>query len=155
MTDREYAKLYAAQKYIEAALKDRQMTPGVSFDLSGESVTIDFPEGATVSRSKGEDGKGNVFKKATQNLYGYAVWVFFLRRLALFNQAAHVRKLLMEAWEEAMRTFTKVETELAEVDPELSKFVESLKQIEGPKRREDSPRVFDKGKGQPVFHFAA
>jgi len=141
MTDREIATLYAVQKLIEAKLKDHPIPAGSSFDLSGETVTITLPTQTTVYREKGQNGF--IFKKATQNLYGYAVWVFLLRRLAKFNQAAHMRKLIMEAWTEAMRCETKVEDELEEIDPEVAAHLESLKKLDGPKRKEATPRKVD------------
>lgn len=150
MDNQRYAILHAAQKAIAAELKKYEFEAGVTADISGQSLTITFGDDVAVSRSLGSDGLGHVFKKATQDLYGYAVWCLFLKRLQLFNQAEYVKKILMEVWEEVVRNREKnVGVELAEIDPELNEFIENLKAAPGPERKEKSPMVVTKNK--PTF----
>ena len=150
MDNQRYAILHAAQKAIVAELKQYDFEAGITTDISGQSLTVTFGEAVTVSRSLGEDGEGHIFKKATQDLYGYGVWCLFLKRLQLFHQADYIKKILMSVWVEVVRNRDKkVEIELKEIDPELNEFIEQLKAMPGPKRQEDSPKIVTKNK--PTF----
>lgn len=142
LTDRQRAIAYAAYKELEKLLKnDGELPPG-NYNISGESLTIVLSE-TSVSRSVGEGG-GFIYKKATQNLYGWSVWALFLKKLKAFNQAGAVKRILMEAWTESMITGETVEKELKDIDPELAAFTEELKKQPAPKRREVTPRKITK-----------
>lgn len=135
----EIAALYAAMKEIERQTKGKELPPG-NYDLSHVNVTIVMPEGTSVYRDPGANGDGTREVKATANLYGYATWAAFLKRLAKFNQANVIRAMLIEALQEALNSGTNVETELSEIDPELAAAIEELRKTELPTRIENTVR---------------
>lgn len=151
-TATERASLYAAYKLIEGALKeDGELPPGFSADVSGTSVTVLIPAGTRISRDAGPNGDGTIEKKATTNLYGYAVWAAFLKRLSRFNQASVIRRMLMEAWSEALANGKSVESELNEIDPEIGQFIADLKKAPGPLRVEQTTRRITRPEAEAIM----
>lgn len=147
-TNFEKAVAYGAYKELERLLKDSDgqghLPPGFKADVSGQSLTITLPN-MIVEREKGWNGNGTIKKKATQNLYGYATWCLFIKRLAKFNQAKAILVILKDVWEEVMKSNDKVdanqvEAELVRLDPELANYIQTLKEQDGPKREEKTPR---------------
>lgn len=155
------ATAYAASKMLEKILKDpqEQLPHGVEYDVSGQVFTIKLPMGTKVSRDAGLKGDGIIKKRATQNLYGYAVWAFFLQRLKKFNQANAVRKMLAESFKAAMENVGQdvVKKELCELDPELDVLIKELQGEKIAMRDEQTPRMLSaptNAKPEILFHEA-
>lgn len=144
----KHAVLYVAFKELDRALKDEKLPPG-TYDVSGASVTVQIPDGVTVTRDAGPNGDGKVEKKATQNLYGFALWALFLKRLESFNQAAYVRRIFMEALRDSLKDDGHVETELREIAPDVADFIDELRKQPLPTRKEDTTRNISKRKTPP------
>jgi hypothetical protein len=152
------AVAYAAQKYLQKLLDDPNepnLPHGVTYDVSKNSITITLPNNMSVGRDAGLNGDGIIQKKATQNLYGYAVWAFFLMRLKSFNQARVVRQMLSDAMHDAAKQTGKnnVEKELSKLDPELDEMIADLKKAKAPMRDEPTPRMVSFPTGNPVIQF--
>lgn len=146
-----HAALYAAMKMIESRLEGETMDPGSDIDLTNKSVTVSFPKGTKVSRAKGKNGDGTSPVKNTQSLYGYAVWCMLLMRLRKFNQENAIWNIVREVWTEvAQGNVINMENGLADVDPELAKFVEELKAMDGPMKDQATTRRITKH-GDPNF----
>lgn len=143
-SNQQRAVAYAAYKELERLLEnDGQLPPGFAYNVAGQTVTIQLPN-ITVQRELGVNKDGMIQKKATQNLYGYATWAFFLKRIAKFNQAHIVRNAIMDALREAVATPPRkdkpnMEAEIEKIDPEIGKFMAQLKK-DMPKRDEQTAR---------------
>jgi hypothetical protein len=142
-------------KALESILdNDSALPPGCCIDVSGESFTITLAPGTVVSRDLGEKGDGVIFKKATQNLYGFKTMALFVKRLFRFNQGTVVLKTLREAWDEAMRIpGGKVGEQLIAADPELAEIAEQLRKLPGPMREEKTARKVDFPNRLPDIRF--
>lgn len=146
-----HAALYTALKEIDRALKETDLPPG-SYDVSNLAITVHIPDGTTVTRDPGPNNNGLIDKRATQNLYGFALWALFLKKLAAFNQANHVRRIFMEALRESLQDNNHVEDELREIDPEIAAFIVELKKQPMPTRPEKTTRNISKRKTDPDIH---
>lgn len=149
---RQRAIAYAAYKELERMLKeDGEIAPGVLEHVGGESITITLAAGTRVYRDRGVTGDGTIKKRATQNLYGYAVWALFIKRLVKFNQWKAIRAALFDAWREALALPNgSVELQLNELDPELAQHADALRNHPGPDRIEQTPRMVGRGAGNPL-----
>lgn len=150
MKDLDRAIIYALAKLTDRMDKadDCNLPPGYKVDLSGYTVTIKFAPGTIVNREAGLKGDGFNYKKATQNLYGYAVWAALIERLKKFNQWATVRSHLIEAMKTVRRQQAQgkdadkmTETALVKKNPDLAEAILALKEeLPIPDRKEDTPR---------------
>lgn len=160
MTNLQKAAAYAAYKELERVLNENgDLPPGFQADLSGTTVCVTIPNGTSISRDKGEKGDGIVHKTATQNLYGYGVWLKFLGRLAKFNQANAVLNILLEAMQDVIRFGGNVKDELQTFDdPDLKDFQKRVEQLKAqfPKREEQTPRKVKRAnaKAMPALNIA-
>jgi hypothetical protein len=145
--ERELAAAFSAYKELERALKeDGELPAGFSEDLSGVEVRVKIPQGTRVYREIGKNGDGTILKKATQNLYGWTVWAFLLKKINGLNvvRGNRVKDLIRYAWKQAiLNPSTRVEESLRDIDPELAEYVEDLKRIDGPLREEKTPRKIE------------
>ena len=152
MNDTQRATLYAVYKAIEKTLEeDGDLPPGFLANLNGHSLLVTLPD-TRISRDAGLKGDGIIHKKATQSLYGYGTWALLFDRLKSFNQYHYIRNILKDVWTEAVKNKTKVQKELASIDPELDKFAKELQKQDGPKRAEETPRLASFN-GVPMFCF--
>lgn len=143
------AAAYAAYKTLERMLeKDGDIPPGYYKDFSGTEITIKLPNGSVVERDLGTNNNGTILKKATQNLYGYALWALFIKRLKKFNQWNSIKNIVIDALKEVVQKPTKNLKKTLELEiPDIIKEIESLQQqLEIPARIEATPRVFKETK---------
>jgi hypothetical protein len=148
MIDR--AAIYAVSKLLDRMdqADETNLPPGYTVDLSGYTLTIKFAPGTIVNREAGLKGDGFNYKKATQNLYGYAVWAALIERLKKFNQWGTVQNHLIEAMKTVRRQQAQGkndekmnETALVKKNPDLKEAIEQLKaELPIPDRKEDTPR---------------
>jgi hypothetical protein len=151
-TDEQRAAAYAAMKQLERMLEqDGELPPGFYQDVTGVTVEVKLPKGCVVERDKGTNGDGTVFKRAVQNLYGYAVWCLMIERLKKFHQWNVIRGIIIDAIREALRRpSTSVRREISEIDEEMGREIEKLQQeFPIPPRIEKTPRVC-----KNIGHFA-
>jgi hypothetical protein len=148
--DSEKAAMYAAYKMLERELeKDGDLPAGFRLDLSGQSVTVQFPIGTVVERDRGTNGDGSIYKSATTSLYGWHVIYFIAERLKKFNQWVAIKGTLIDALRHCLTNNKRVAQRLEEIDPAFADEVARLKQeLAPPPRREATPRVC-KDPGQP------
>lgn len=145
-TPQQTAVMYAAQKLLERQLKDddSDLPPGFEMDVSGQSITLKFPEGTIVRRDEGLKGDGKILKKATQNLYGYGVWAVLIERLMKFHQWNVLKIEIIAAVKIALKYGTDAKTvkmNLTNDKPDLIAIMDELQQdLPIPARSEDTPR---------------
>lgn len=142
-SDEQRAAAYAAFKFLERMLKeDGNLPSGFYMDVSGRTVEIKFPNGTVVERDAGTNGDGSMFKKATQNLYGWAVIAKLARRLKSFNQWDRIRREIVEAVRDALSNGTGTEIALTDVDQQLAAEIQSVRdEVNVAPRKEQTPRV--------------
>ncbi len=151
LPETQRAALYAAWKALETMAKDSdgpcELPPNTHKQVGGHTVTIKLPDDWAVTRSGGEDGDGNVYKTATQNLYGWSVILSMLDRAQRFNQGHIVLDLLVNAAQDALNNQTTTEEAMRAAHPELmAKLDARLEAVKAkvPKRREPTPRKVEK-----------
>lgn len=133
------AIIYAAQKLLERELVE--LPPGFKMDLSGKSITIKFSEGTTITRDTGINGDGKILKKATQNLYGYAVWALLIERLMRFHQWGTLKNEIIKAVKASLKYKSNVRESLAAEKPFIVEVMNELQQdLPIPARAENTPR---------------
>ena len=127
--NRQRVIAYATMNRLKAMLdQDGEIVPGTDMDVSGETITVTLPPKCVVTRSEGPNGDGTEQKKATQNLYGYAVWAKMVARLKMFSQWPTIRAAIIEAMRDSLTTTGKTtEKSLLEADPELAKDIAELR----------------------------
>lgn len=143
--DHERAVAYAAMKSLERMLNDEpNVKPGFYEDLTGCQITITLPKGSVVERSDGENHDGIVMKKATQNLYGYALWALMVVKLKKFNQWKMVKGIVEECLREVIGFPTKnVKDHIQRNFPDATAELEDLQStLVIPMRPEDTPKMF-------------
>jgi hypothetical protein len=143
--DQDRAIAYAAFKSLERMLKDDGKLPaGFYLDVSGKEISIKLPKGSVVEREVGTNGDGSYNKKATQNLYGYALWALMIQRLCKFNQWAAIRAAMLDAMKTVMKKkYTDFRVEITKEDPRLIELIDELQnELAIPTRKEETPRLF-------------
>lgn len=145
-TPQERAAAYAAFKELERQLKDDgELAPGCNHNVAGLTVEITIPQGVTVSRDAGENNDGIVWKKATQNLYGYSVLAECLRIAKLFKQHKRLERLLLKIVRRAISRECSTETAFTELQPDAAQRIKELKaSLNIPKREENTPRLINR-----------
>ena len=148
--DEQRAAAYAAMKMLERMLKeDGELPPGFNLDISGRRVEITFPPNTVVERDSGTNGDGTIYKKATQNLYGYALITALAQRLRSFHQWNVMRDAILQAVRDAMIGGNTLAQQLTQADPEFATGLEALRaEMAITPRCEDTPRIV-KDPGQP------
>ena len=144
-SDEDRAIAYAAMKTLERMLnKDGTLSPGFSADVSGCRVTVELPPGSLVERELGAKGDGTVDKTAVQNLYGYALWAFMIRKLRAFKQWNIIRAAIIEAMKEVIaRPSKNIREEIIKEYPEVADEITAIQEeLQIPARVEETPRVF-------------
>lgn len=145
-SDYERAVAYAGYKTLERALKDDGDLPaGFYQDVTGVTLSVTFPKGSVVERDRGTNGDGSMFKKATSNIYGYALWALMIVKLRRFNQWKQIREVMLDAMREVIRRRGKktFREEIEAEHPEVVKEIEALYTDLGlPERAEETPRLF-------------
>lgn len=146
----ERALIFAAWKALETLAKSPNgpchLFPGQSIDVSGQSVTITFPDGWEVGRDEGDDGI--VEKTATSNAYGLAVIALMLERLERFNQNGVVLDAIIDAIEIALKRETPTADALRKSShPQFEALEAAIAEVQArlPKRREPTARRLTKG----------
>ena len=157
-TIEERATIYAAFKALESIAKPAdgkcELPPDTHMEVGGNSVTITIPDGWKVDRAEGDEN-GMVEKTATQNTYGYAVFLTMLKQAKKFNQHKLMMRLIVDAIEDALRNQTTTKAEMIRLYPEMMKDLDVMmeemkKQL--PARKEPTRRYVDKPtKAQPVL----
>jgi hypothetical protein len=145
------ATLYAALKFLERELdKDGDLPPGFYLDVSNKEVRIKLPVGTVVERDAGTHGNGVIFKKATQNLYGYAFFAKLVERLKKFNQWNVLREAIIDIIRESLDRRTTSREQAVLADPELAAAIAHLQaNFAIPARQEETPRIC-KDRGLPA-----
>lgn len=145
------AAVYAAWKALEPMAKASdgpcELPPNTHKQVGGRTITIQLPDDWAVTRAGGEDGEGNIYKTATQNLYGWSVILTMLDRAKRFNQAHVVLNLLVEAVQAAINDQSTTEDAMRAQHPELMAQLDArLETVKAkvPKRREPTPRQVEK-----------
>lgn len=144
--DQQRATAYAVYKYLEDAFKNdeksvNRIALSSTIDVSGFKMEIVLPPGTVISRGE----KEFTFKKATQNLNGWAVLTKIVERLRTFNQWNVIRIALLNAVRAALKKDTETETELVKIDPELNTAIELLRdELALPQRKEVTPNRIDR-----------
>lgn len=153
LTIEERATIYAAWKALETFAKDAsgtcELPPDTDMQVGGNSITITIPDGWAVERAAGEDGDGNVKKAATQNTYGFSIFLALLERAQRFNQANVVLNLIVGAIEDALVNRCPTEESMRKQHPELMQ--QLMQQVEDirkrmPMRNEPTRRLIRKPK---------
>jgi hypothetical protein len=150
--DEQRAAAYAAYKCLERMLKeDGELTPGFYKDMGGVKVTVEIPPESVVFRDKGTNGDGTIFKKAVQNLYGYAVWALMVERLSRFNQWPAVRNIIIEVMRDVLKNGSSSRSEIEEIDKEMAAQIAKLQmEFPIPPRKEQTPRCCKEGTRKPT-----
>ncbi len=155
-TDHERAVAYAAMQTLKRMLDDdANIKPGFYEDLTGCEITIKLPKGSVVERSEGELGDGIVQKKATQNLYGYALWALMVVKLKKFNQWKLVKGIVEECLREVLAFPTNKVKEYVQAHfPDASEELDELQStLQIPMRPEETPRTFKEPKFPATITF--
>lgn len=144
-SDRQKATMFAVQKLFERMLDaDDPIPHGFTQNVSGDTVEITFAPGSIVSRDAGLQGDGFIYKKATQNLYGYPLIAAFALRLLKFNQWNVVRDIILDAMRDVIKKGSTLAAELAKIDKDFPDALEKIKaEVKAPPRKEQTPRMFD------------
>lgn len=147
--DEQRAAAYAAMKMLERLLKeDGELPPGFNLDISGRRVEVTFPPNTVVERDAGTNGDGTIYKKATQNLYGYALITALAQRLRCFNQWNVMRDTILQAVRDAIVGGNTLAQQLTAADPEFAAVLETIRsEMAITPRCEDTPRIV-KDQGQ-------
>jgi hypothetical protein len=137
------AALFAAYKVLERTLKlDGEIPPGFRIDLSGTEITIRLPPETIVSREPGEKNDGVIWKKASQNLYGFTFFTMLANKLASFKQWGKIKEVIISTVLDALAYKSSARQEIALTDPELSQAIEEMQRtLNIPLRRESTPRI--------------
>lgn len=140
------AAAYAAMKELERMLKtDGELPPGFSYDASNVSVTITIPQGISVSRDNGKNGDGKQWKKATQNLYGFAILYECFRIARLFKHHKKLERVLLMIVRRAVKNSISSEDAFRELMPQRANDIRTLKDsLDIPKREEPTPRMVNR-----------
>lgn len=143
LSNEQKAAMYAGFKILERMQKeDGELPAGFYQDLSRTKLEINFADGTVVERDRGTNGDGTIYKKASQNLNGFAVMTLLVKKLIKFNQWKAMKPLIIEAVKEAVKDGTSTMKALIENDPELAAEIEGLKRdLTLPDRKEETPRV--------------
>lgn len=148
------AAAYAAYKDLERMLKeDGELPPGFNAELSGVKVEITLPPGTSVNRDAGKNGDGRQDKKATQNLYGWAILYECFRVCSLFKQHKKLERILMMIVRRAVNRAISSEDAFRELMPKRAEEIQKLKDsLPVPMRDEPTPRmvVREKSKLMPT-----
>lgn len=141
--DHQRAVAYAAMKTLQRMLEqDGDLPPGFYADVTNESLTIKFPKGTVVERDAGTNGNGTIYKKATQNLYGYALIAALARRLSSFHQWNVMRDAILEAVRDAMQHGRSLADQLTQTDPTFAQQLDQIREeMAATPRCEDTPRI--------------
>ncbi len=155
--DHERAVAYAAFKTLERMLeKDGDLPPGFYCDLTGESMTITLPKGSVVERDRGTMGNGKINKRATQNLYGFALWALLIHKLKKFNQWSLVKSILIDCMQEMATRKSNLKDQIVKDFPAVAReMVDLQEKLEIPCREEDTPRVFKETKHKAGLVFSS
>ncbi len=148
MTPENYATIYAAMKLLQNQLEDEPNLPaGFKTDLSGQTITIKFPPNTIVSRDVGEKHDGKILKKATQDLYGYAVWALMVSRLSKFHQWNAIKQIIIDCVQVVLKSKGKtVREQLEKTQPQIIEMMNELQQeMAIPSRPEDTPKLVSYG----------
>lgn len=154
---KQTAAMYAAMKVLERALDDDgELPPGFYLDVSGQEVTVKFPNGTVVERDRGMDGDGIIWKKATQNLYGFAFFTLMVRKLVAFKQWNVVRAIIIDTVREALKNGISSRAEIRAEDPVLALEIDKLHtEFPTPQRKEQTPRKVTQSKLPPTITVTA
>jgi len=146
------AAAYAAMKDLERMLKeDGELPPGFQADLAGVTVTIKLPPGTSVSRDAGKKGDGRQDKKATQNLYGWAILYECFRVCSLFKQHRKLEAVLMKIVRRAVNRAISSEDAFRELMPKRAEEIQALKDsLPVPMRDEPTPRMVNRADSKPL-----
>ena len=146
------AAAYAAYKDLERMLKaDGELPPGFNADLSGVTVEIKLPPGTSVSRDAGKHGDGRQDKKATQNLYGWAILFECFRVCSLFKQHKKLERVLMMIVRRAVNRAISTEESFRELMPKRAAEIKQLKaSLPVPMRDEPTPRMVNRLDSKPL-----
>jgi hypothetical protein len=146
------AAAYAAYKDLERMLnEDGDLPPGFSANLSGVVVEIKIPQGTLVSRDAGKNGDGRQEKKATQNLYGWAILFECFRICKLFKQHKRLERVLMKIVRRAVNRAISSEQSFRELMPKRAEEIQALKDsLPVPKRDEPTPRMIIRNDKKPL-----
>ena len=136
------ATAYAAYKELENMLKeDGEIPPGAEINVSGNSITITLPPDTIVKRDPGLNGDGTILKKATQNLYGWAILFECFRIVRLFKHHKKLERVLMMIVRRAVKNAVSSETAFKQLMPKRAEEIQSLRDsLPVPKREEPTPR---------------
>lgn len=140
------ATIYAAYKELERILdKDGDLPYGSSFDVSNAEITIKIPKGTTITRDAGLQNDGKIYKKATQNLYGWAILAECFKFCRMFKQHEKLRKIILLIVRRAIRNKCSTKEALISKIPEVAEQIEQLQsELNLPKRSEETPRIINR-----------
>jgi len=146
------AAAYAAYKELERMLKiDGELPPGFSADLSGVKIEIKLPHGTGVFRDAGLQNDGIIKKKATQNLYGWAILHECFRVCSLFKQHKKLERVLMKIVRRAVKKAISSEDAFAELMPKRAEDIQNLRNsLPVPMRNEPTPRQMVRNDTKPL-----
>jgi hypothetical protein len=136
------AAAYAAFKGLEKMLKeDGELPPGFSANVAGSKIEIVIPPNTTVTRDEGKDGDGIIKKKATQNLYGWAILYECFRVCSLFKQHKKLERVLMKIVRRAVNRAISTQDAFTELMPKRAEEIQLLRDsLPVPMRDEQTPR---------------
>lgn len=140
------AAAYAAFKELERMLKaDGELPPGFQTDVSGVSVEIRIPPGTSISRDAGKDNDGVIKKKATQNLYGWAILFECFRFCSLFKQHKKLERILMMIVRRAVNRAISSQEAFRELMPKRAEEIQAFQDsLPVPMREEQTARMIDR-----------
>jgi hypothetical protein len=146
------AAAYAAMKDLERMLKeDGELPPGFNAELSGVTVEIKLPPGTSVTRDAGKKGDGRQEKKATQNLYGWAILYECFRVCRLFKQHKKLERVLMMIVRRAVNRAISSQEAFAELMPRRAEEIKELKDsLPVPMRDEPTPRMVNRNEAKSL-----